>query len=44
MTLYPRSRKEVEEEVRGIRRVARKINRSRKSALAWLRKNGFVKK
>ena len=43
-TLYPRSAKEIEKEIREIKAAGREIRKSQKSARAFLLKHGFITK
>jgi len=43
-TLAPRTRKEVKREVAAIRKAGKEVNKSKKTARAWLLKNGIITK
>jgi hypothetical protein len=42
--LVPRSKAEIESDIAAIDRAAKKINRSKRTARAWLIKHGFITK
>jgi len=44
IVLVPRSRAEIDRDIAAIDRAAAKINRSKKTARAWLIKHGFITK
>ena len=43
-TLAPRSRAEIKKEVKAIQKAGREINKSKKTARAFLLKHGFITK
>ena len=42
ITLAPRTREEVQEEIKSIQKFGRKIRKTKKSARAFLLKHGFI--